>query len=349
MKMLENVKISDLTTMRIGGKAELVVEVFDEKDVREAYEVAYERRLPAFVVGNGSNLIGRDEGFRGVIIKNEIGANFHCTTDGAKRQYLPDENGVFDVPSGVVMDEFIHAVAAEGWSGMEAMAKIPGTIGAAPVQNAGAYGQEIKDVLMSVRVYDVAKREFREISADECKLGYRRSIFNSGDDVYRYFITSVKVRLSREKLVPPFYNSLQKYLDENKITDFSPLKIYDAVAAVRSSKLPDVATEASAGSFFKNLNVNNEEKARLRGIGVEVWDESDGGKNTVPSGWLIENTGLKGKEFFGFVVSEKAALILINKNARSYADLEKARNAISEAVFAKYGVRLEQEPVEIKV
>ncbi len=335
MKWLENVKISDITTMRLGGKAKYVAQVENENDVRESYLWAREQGKPIFIVGGGSNLIGTDEEYDGLIILNRI-------VDG-----LREENGLFTVPSGLTMDDFIKKVAEEGWSGMEAMAKIPGTIGAAPVQNAGAYGQEIKDTCQKVRCFDSFSGEFVEITAKDCDFAYRHSIFNSSER-WRYFITSVSVKLEKAQLQPPFYNSLQAYLEKNGITDHSPKTIFEAVSAIRAEKLPDPAQEPSAGSFFKNIQVPDEKVASMREKGIVVWDQSDGAKNVIPSGWLIEQTGLKGKAFHGFRVSEKAALILINEGGGDYADLRRAREEIVNAVEDKFGYRLEQEPMEIQ-
>ena len=178
--------------------------------------------------------------------------------------------------------------------------------------------------------------------ADELDLGYRHSIFNTGDGVGRYFITSVTVNLHKNWLKPPFYTSLQAYFDENNITEFNPQVIRDGVAAVRAGKLPDPAEFASAGSFFKNVYISEEEIPAAEKKGIPVWD---GGK--IPSGWLIEHAGLKGKEFYGMRVSDKASLVLINESAKSYADLAKARQAVIDAVYEKYGFKLEQEPMEL--
>ena len=178
--------------------------------------------------------------------------------------------------------------------------------------------------------------------ADELDLGYRHSIFNTGDGVGRYFITSVTVELHKNWLKPPFYTSLQAYFDERGTKEFTPQVVRDAVAEIRASKLPDPAEFASAGSFFKNVYIKEEEIPAAEAKGIPVWD---GGK--IPSGWLIEHAGLKGKEFFGMRVSDKAALVLINESAKSYADLAKARQAVIDAVYEKFGYKLEQEPMEL--
>ena len=316
--------------MRLGGAARYVIEVESLDDVRNAYAFAGERGLSVYVLGGGSNVIGRDEGFDGVIVVNRI----------LGMEDLGD--GLFRGCGGEIFDDFIAFGVDRGYSGMEAMSGVPGTLGAAPVQNVGAYGQDMAGVLDLVEVFDSRDGGVVKFTTSEMGLGYRRSIFNDGADAGRYFILSVTVRLSRDELTPPFYTSLQKYVDEHGVSDFSPASVRRMVMEIRAEKLPDPAVTASAGSFFKNVYLRADEVAGAEARGIQMWD---GGK--VPAGWLIEQTGLKGREFYGFVVSDKAALILINESATSYADLARAREAISDAVYEKFGLRLEQEPVEI--
>ena len=369
MKIRENVPILELTTMRLGGKARYVVEVFDLADLKEAYEFARRgggdsaggdekhEALPTFILGEGANTIGRDEGFNGVIILNRI--------RGIEVVEETSDDVLVRASGGENWDKFVEFCCERGYSGIECLSAIPGTVGAAPVQNIGAYGQEISQTIDSVSAYDTISGEMIIIGRDEMKMSYRSTIFNTGKDAGRYFITSVTLRLENdENLEPPFYNSLQKYLDENKISDYSPLSLYKAVAAVRAAKLPDPAEEASAGSFFKNVYLSDEEAAAAREKGLKVYDKPDG-RHMINTGWLIEQAGLKGREFYGFRVSEKAALILINekwssgentgsgksmsggKAGNTYANLEKARAEIAKAVFDKFGYKIEQEPMEI--
>ncbi len=336
MKIRENVNISTLTTMRLGGAARYVIEVETEDDVPEAYTFASERRLPVYVLGCGSNIIGRDKGFNGVIIVNKImGMGI----------YSEEEDGRIELyaNSGELLDDFVKYSTDLGFSGIEALSAVPGTVGAAPVQNVGAYGQDISQTIISVRAYDVLLEEFVEILKTDMELSYRHSIFNSGKTVGRYFITKVVVGLRRGELKPPFYNSLQRYLDENDIHEYSPDTIRKAVRAVRESKLPDPAEIASSGSFFKNVYLTTDEEIKAaEAKGIPVWD---GGK--IPAGWLIENAGLKGMVFHGMRVCDKASLVLINESARDYADLDAARKEIIERVREKFGYTLEQEPMEL--
>ena len=336
MKISENIPISKLTTMRLGGNARYVIEVTSEEDVPEAYLFATEHNLPVYVLGYGSNIIGRDGGFDGVIIVNKI---------KGMGVYAEEENGRIQLysNSGEMLDDFVQYSTKMGFSGMEALSAIPGTVGAAPVQNVGAYGQDIGQTLVFVRAYDTLLEDYVELMKIDLDLSYRHSIFNSGKTVGRYFITKIVVELKRGELKPPFYNSLQKYLEDNNITEYSPETIRKAVRAVRESKLPDPEEIASSGSFFKNVYLTNpEDIAAAEARGIPVWD---GGK--IPSGWLIENAGLKGQVFHGMKVSDKASLVLINESAQNYADLAAAREEIIEKVREKYGYTLEQEPMEL--
>lgn len=348
MKIRENVPIAELTTMRIGGNARYVLEVTELSEISEAYDFAESHNLPVWIMGGGANTIGRDTGFSGVIILNKL--------RGIEVVSQTADEVTITARGGEVWDDLVEYACERGYSGIEALSKIPGSVGAAPVQNIGAYGQEISQVIESVQAYDTKTRELIVIGKEDMKMCYRSTIFNNGPDAGRYFIVSVTLLLENEmSMQPPFYNSLQKYLDEHNITDYTPATIREAVSAVRAAKLPDPAEEPSAGSFFKNIYLNDKQAEEIRTFGIKAWEKKSGiriyekqdGKLMINSGYLIEQAGLKGREFHGFRVSDKAALILINEDAKSYADLDAARTEIRKIIFDKYGFELEQEPVEI--
>ena len=346
--------IKDLVTMRIGGPARFVITVTKKEDIPEAYKFAKEHNLPVWILGGGANTFSKDEGFEGVIILDRImGISQVKAPEGEE-----EKEGVayFKAYGGEQWDDLVTFVSERGYSGIEAMAGIPGTAGAAPVQNIGAYGQEVTQVIVSVEAYDTKLEKFVIVPASEMKMSYRKSIFNSGENVGRYFIYSTTVRVKKGQLNPPFYRSLQAYVDEHGETDFSPLNIARMVKEVRNSKLPDPEKIASAGSFFKNVYLTDEEADEAEARGIQVWrnakevgpDSPEKRTNLVNSGWLIEEAGLKGKVFHGMKVSDKAALILINESARSYADLAAAREEIAKIIFEKFGFKIEQEPDEIE-
>jgi UDP-N-acetylmuramate dehydrogenase len=323
--------------MRLGGPARYVKEIWQPEQLAEAYSFARGQGLPVYVLGQGSNVIGRDEGYNGVVLVNKL-QGIEVIEESAGEV-------VVKAASGELLDKLCAFSAEHGYTGLEAMSAIPGTVGASPVQNVGAYGQEISRVLTSVSAYDSLRDQIVQLNAADCQFGYRRSIFNTSE-AGRYFIIAVTVKLRKGQLSPPFYISLQAFVDQNGLTDFSPLSIRKAVAAVRASKLPDPAKIASSGSFFKNVVIDDATAAKKRANGVYIYQE--GGRNTVPSGWLVEQAGLKGQILHGMRVSDKAALILINESAKSYADLAAARQEIIDKVKDKFGFTLEQEPVEIQ-
>lgn len=359
LKIEENVPIRNLVTMRIGGPARFVITVTSKEDIPEAFQFAKERNLPVCVLGGGANTFAKDEGFNGVIILDRImGISEVERPEDERSEDKSSESSdiaCFKAYGGEQWDDLVTYVSERGYSGIEAMAGIPGTAGAAPVQNIGAYGQEVTQVIVSVDAYDTKTGEFVVIPASEMKMSYRKSIFNSGENVGRYFIYATTVRVKKGQLNPPFYRSLQAYVDEHHETDFSPLNIARMVKAVRNSKLPDPEKIASAGSFFKNVYLTDEEADEAEARGIQVWrnakevgpDSPEKRTNLVNSGWLLEEAGLKGMVFHGMKVSEKAALILINEDAKTYADLAAAREEIANIVFEKFGFRIEQEPDEI--
>ena len=335
MIIRENIPISTLTTMRLGGNAKFVIEIERAEDCTEAFEFVKEKGLPFYFLGAGANSLGKDAGFDGALILNKIKGI----------EILKESENELEVKAGggEIWDDFVKFIVDKNFSGCEAMAKIPGTVGAAPVQNIGAYGQEAKDTLVSVEVYDSLIDEYKEIKAEDCDFAYRHSIFNSGENKGRYFILSATFKFTERQLKQPFYNSLQAYLDEHNIKDYSPKTIYAAVAEIRKAKLPDPEKEASAGSFFKNIILNEPPKNK----DIPFRETSDG-KYKVNTGWLLENAGLKGKVFHGFKVSDKAALVLINESGKTYEDLEKAIQEIQKIVKGKFDLSLEPEPVKIE-
>ena len=337
MEIRENVPIGQLTTMRLGGEARYVISVKNLAELRQAYDFAHKKHLPVFVLGSGANIIGRDSGFKGVIIKNEI-------TGDVSQRNINDGEAEFTAPSGMILDDFIAHVSDLGFTGIEAMSKIPGTVGSAPVQNVGAYGQDISQVLQSVEVYDAKDDIVKTIAAEDCNFTYRHSIFNTDPELAeRYFILSITVKLQKANPQPPFYNSLQAYIDSHDIKEITPAVVRQAVSEIRAQKLPDPDKVASAGSFFQNVYLSSpEEIAAAEEKGIPVWE---GGK--ISGAWLMDQSGLKGKEFHGFKVWESAPLVLANVDAKSFADLKLARQEIRAIVQEKFGYTLNQEPVEL--
>ena len=348
MKIAENVLLKTLTTMRLGGPARFVITADQPEELREIYHFATDggelsdgaitihsnQPLKIFPLGGGANSIGRDEGYDGIILKN----NFH----GIEIIDQTADEVIIRAGAGEIWDDLVAWTTDHDYSGIEGMSKIPGSVGAAPVQNIGAYGQEIAQVLDHVEAFDSKTGEIITLSNNEMKFGYRRSIFNR-EEKDRYYITAIVITLWQDEyLKPPLYDSLQKYLDDNNIADYSPASIRAAVSTIRAGKLPDPEKIASAGSFFKNIVLKTpEEIAEAEALGIHVFGDQ------INTGYLLEQCNLKGKIFHGFQVSETAALILMNISGETHHNLDLAKEEIKAAVAKKYPYKLEQEPVEI--
>lgn len=323
--------------MRLGGPARYVVEVETPEEVPDAYTFAeFNNNLPVFVLGGGANTIGHDEGFNGVIIINRM----HGITE------TETETGIdIKAMGGETWDDVVAYACERDLTGIEALSKIPGSAGAAPVQNIGAYGQDISQTLKEINVYDTVSKSFMTLSKEDLQFSYRKSILNSTER-NRYFVISITLSLTVGKMKRPFYNSLETYIEEHDLTDFRPKGVRAIVSAVRAEKLPDPSEKASSGSFFKNVYLTSEEADDAESKGLPVIRGQDG--NKINSGWLIEKAGLAGQLLHGMRISDKASLVLINESATGYEDLKKARAEIVAKVYDKFGYWLEQEPVEIK-
>lgn len=339
MDIHTNIPLKNYTTMKLGGAARFMADAKTPEDVARLAANAASQQLPIFVLGGGSNTIARDEGFAGLIIRMLI-PGFEIVEDNLN-------DVVLRVGAGESWDETVARTVDLHLSGIEAMSAIPGTVGAAPVQNVGAYGQETADVLVSLEAYDLQSQQFVVLQNEACGFSYRHSIFR-GEQAGRYIITAVTFRLSRTLPQPPFYPALQTYLEAHNQVNFTQKIIRDAIIAIRADKLPDPTIRPNTGSFFKNAIIEPWQLAELKETYPDIpsYDMADGHVK-VPTGWLIETAGLKGELLHGMRVHDKNALVLINESATSYADLAAARNTIIGTVRDTFRIQIEQEPLEL--
>lgn len=339
MEIHTNIPLKNYTTMRLGGNARFMTDVHTPEDVATIYRNAAVQKLPIFVLGGGSNIIVHDDGFAGIVMRNRI-PGFTVVREDS-------QSTTIRIGSGELWDSVVQRTVDMNLTGIEAMSAIPGTAGAAPVQNVGAYGQEIADTLLSLEAYDSQTGSFVSLQNSDCRFSYRHSIFR-GDAAGRYVITSITLRLYKAAPQPPFYAALQAYFDTRGTALFTPQVIRDAVTAIRADKLPDPAKLPNTGSFFKNAIIETWQLPDLKNEypDMPTYDMPDG-RIKVPSGWLIEKTGLKGQLLHGMRVHDKNALVLINESAASYADLAAARDEVIGAVRDQFHIMIEQEPLEI--
>lgn len=340
LKIQQNVDFGKMTTMRLGGIARFFTVVKSVEDFRIALRFSKERNLPIFILGGGSNTIVKTANFAGLVVKNEI--------LGFEKIFENDEKVGFKINSGENWNEFVRFAVLKNLSGCEAMAMIPGTVGALPIQNVGAYGQEIADILKSVEVFEIKTGKIKNLLKAECNFLYRDSIFKN-DQKGKFFILAINIELSKSAPKFPEYKNLREKLKKSgKNEDNLTAKdVMDAVVEIRSQKLPDPEVVANSGSFFKNAIISKEKASELRKKYENVPLFEFGDKYKIATGWLIDRAGLKGQEIAGFRIYTENALVLTNVSAENYEDLVVAREEIQRVVEQKFGIKIEQEPLEI--
>lgn len=338
MQPRTRVSLRQYSTMRLGGDAAYAVDVHDRADLTAAVRWADERQLPILMIGLGSNIIWRDDGFQGLLLINAMRRYEVIEEDG--------DNVYLTVGAGEVWDDIVKRTVEAGLTGIEALSLIPGTAGATPVQNVGAYGQEIANTLVSVEAYDRTTDSFLNIPTADCGFGYRTSRFKAADRG-RFFITAITLHLMRANPTPPFHAGLQSYLDEHHVTEYTPSTIRNAVVAIRSQKLPDPAKVANNGSFFANPLVDEGKFAQLQSAFPDMphWP-TDEGMVKLSAAWLIEQAGFKDyhDEATGMATWPTQPLVFINEHAKTTADLLAFKQKITSAVSKQFGIALVQEP-----
>lgn len=338
MRIMRNVSLAKHSTMRLGGRAEYLVNIKERSDIPNALDWSAQKKLPVIMIGGGSNIIWKDSGFKGLVMVNKI--------PGFKITKVDSESSYVVVGAGENWDKTVARSVEAGLHGIECLSLIPGTTGATPIQNVGAYGQDISQTLVSLEAYDTQQKQFVTLPASNCGFCYRSSRFKTTDK-NRFFITSLTFELTTEKPKPPFYQSLQTYIDHLKIKDFSPAILREMVIAIRSSKLPDPAKVANNGSFFANpvVSATKYKALQKKFPSIPGWPGKDG-KVKVPAGWLLEHAGFKGfhDKRTGMATWHAQALVLVNEKAKTTSDLIKFRDRIQSEVHERYGIKLEQEP-----
>lgn len=338
MRILKDVSLKLYSTMRLGGTADFVCEAKTKSDLVEAENWAEARSLPIRVIGSGSNIIWRDEGFKGLLVINKI--------RGFKNISEDDESATYQIGAGENWDLIVEQLVGLGLSGVECLSLIPGTVGATPIQNVGAYGQEISETLTELEAYDRMEKSFVKLASEQCAFGYRTSRFKTIDNG-RFLISSVTLRLSKSAPSGPYYEALQKYLDDKKIANPTISQIRQAVIAIRSQKLPDPSKVANNGSFFANPVVpkNIYEQIKKKHKDVKAWEAGDNNYK-ISAAWMVEKAGFKGKldPATGMTSWKDQALVLVNKRARTTQNLLDYQQKITDSVLEIFGVQLEREP-----
>jgi UDP-N-acetylmuramate dehydrogenase len=340
----QNVPLAPYTTFGIGGPAAFFVEITTEEALVEAVRFAREHQLAVFTLGGGSNLLIPDTGFDGLVLHIAISDPTDITIEG--------DTAIHGVSAGVEWNAFVLSVCQEEISGVECLAGIPGSVGGTPVQNVGAYGQEVAQTIASVRALDLESMTFVDIQHKECGFAYRRSIFNSTHRG-RYIVTAVTFRFDLSEKPSLTYADLTRHFGEHQPI---PIEVFHAVREIRHSKgmliVEGEPDSRSAGSFFKNPIVPRKAMDRIAStlhLPADKIPHWPGGEGSVklPAAWLLERAGfVKGYTMGEAGISSRHTLALINKGYAKAADIFALRDAIQAKVKTMFDIELEQEPVQ---
>ncbi|MGA8043205.1 MAG: UDP-N-acetylmuramate dehydrogenase [Terracidiphilus sp.] len=345
MLLEENKPLAPFTTFGIGGPARWYVQATREDEIVEAVEWAGKQRVPLFVLGGGSNLLINDAGFPGLILHIAL-RGITAADEGKHRLYR--------AAAGEDWDRFVQHTVEDNCAGIECLAGIPGTVGGTPVQNVGAYGQEVASSIAHVHAFDTLAKAFVDFTAADCGFAYRRSRFNTADRG-RYIVTRVDYRLSRDGAPTLRYADLQRAFPADIAASLA--QVAAEVRRIRQAKGmllvegdPDCR---SAGSFFKNPIVTAEQCAHVASLsGKEPprfpagVDAEDATHSKIPAAWLIEQSGIsKGFTLGAAAVSSRHTLALINRGSATAADILALAGHIATTVHQRFGIHLDREPV----
>jgi len=326
--------LSNFTTLGVGGPAAKIIHATTEEELINAVKTADEAKTPLLILGGGSNVLISDSGFSGTVIKVE--------TTGNSFEIDACSGGTLTVSAGADWDEFVTFTIEKGLANLESLSGIPGTVGGAPIQNIGAYGHEVSEVIARVRTFDRKQREVKTFTASQCDFSYRNSIFKSKPERYVILDVTFQLRIGEASL-PIGYAELAKELGVEIGARVAITKVRDAVLKLRGAKGMLLGEGIkSAGSFFMNPILD---KAAAEKLPSEAprWPVADGRVKT-SAAWLMENSGVsKGEQLAGAQISPKHVLALSNAGDATANDLIELARSAQEKVRAKFGITLQTE------
>lgn len=330
--MKTNVNLKTYNSFGFDAVAKQFVEINAVSDLQTLIKSGALQQQKTLILSGGNNILFQNEVFDGLVI--------YINTKGIEILKDGGNEVVVRAQAGEDWPDFVRFCVGKGWHGVENLANIPGKVGAAPVQNIGAYGMELKDSFAQCEAMDLATGEAKVFTKEECRFGYRESIFK-GELKGRYVITSVDFLLKKDAPLNLEYGNIKSYLEENGIPRPTLQQLHDAICAIRDAKLPDVKKIGSAGSFFKNPVI---ERAQFDALLKEYptmphYDEPNG-MVKVPAGWLIEQAGWKGWRNEQVGVYDKQALVLVHYGGGKGQDIVQLAHRIQESVEEKFGIRI---------
>jgi UDP-N-acetylmuramate dehydrogenase len=348
--VLENHLLKPYTTFRIGGPGRFFVPVETRQDISAALAFASSNSVPLFVLGSGSNILVSDEGFAGAVI-HPVMRGISFLRENSHEVWVRTE-------AGETWDELVAYAANHDWWGIENLSHIPGQVGAALVQNIGAYGQQISDVLESAEILELPTGRVNSVAGEECKFSYRQSIFNTTHKG-RYLILSVTLRLDKQRNSNLSYPDVKTWFEGIGNLQPSIQEIRDAITRIRDKKFPFPRGEVggNAGSFFKNVVVTEQDYRRLEQRFEDNFSSAEllrlrevrsrfsaRGPLKIPTAFLIEVCGLKGCRIGGVQVNEAQPLVLLNRGGATARDVMLLAKKVRQTVFARTGIVVAIEP-----
>lgn len=338
MNILENVSLASYTTFKIGGPARYFVIVKTEDELKEAIDFAEQNKLAIFILGGGSNLLVSDSGFSGLVIKIEL--------NNLKQEKINDDIVRVTAGAGISWDDLVEYSVSNGLYGIENLSAIPGTVGASPVQNIGAYGVEAKDIVAFVKVFDINTKKFKNLSKIECMFGYRDSIFKKPEGS-KFIVTEVSFDLKKNGKINKAYKDVEEYFVKHNLTNPSLFDIRKAISEIRASKLPDWHKYGTAGSFFKNVVLPKEQFLELQKRYPEIPAfPADSNNTKVPTAWILDNIcHLKGYKIDNVGLYEKHSLVFVNYGNGRADQIIALMNFVISKVKDVTGITLEPEVV----
>lgn len=335
MLIENNIDLAPFNTFAVHANARQTITLENRIDLEEwfcKYRPASEKDF--VVLGGGSNIVIAGDVTDPVLLNRIMGRQI---------EILNSDEALITAGAGENWHEFVLWTLSEGWFGLENLALIPGTVGASPIQNIGAYGVEMCQRFHSLEAFDARSGEWRNLSREECRFGYRHSIFKETEGA-GYIVVSVTFRLSRIPSLVIDYGDIRTQLNDSNITDPTPIDVCNAVQTIRRQKLPDPTVEPNAGSFFKNPVLNKAQFTAFiaRHPKAPHYPQQDGSYK-IAAGWLIDQLGWKGKNLGPVVVNQRQALVLIN-NGGGGRDILAAAEKIAASVYKFFGIQIEMEP-----
>ena len=329
----QHVSLKTLNTFHIDADAAAYAVLDHEDQVESVFEYSTSKKLPLLILGGGSNLLFTQD-FQGLVVHNQI-------KEITLIDETPDQVYV-QAGAGVNWHDLVMYSVDKGWGGLENLSLIPGTVGAAPVQNIGAYGVELKDNMHSLRAWDRLQKRVVILSAGECEFGYRQSIFKKAFKD-RMLILSVTFRLSKNPVLQLDYGAIRSWLAEHQVKNPTVTDVSNAVISIRKSKLPDPAVIGNAGSFFKNPEVTASFFELLKADYPDLVAFPFGEGYKLAAGWLIERCGWKGFRSGDAGCHVHQALVLVNYGAATGNEIWQLAQEIQQSVANKFGVTLSPE------